>query len=58
MVSEEALWKALEGVMDPEVPVLSVVDLGVIRRVAQQDTVIHVDLAPTYTGCPAMDVIQ
>jgi len=58
MVSEEALWKALEGVMDPEVPVLSVVDLVVIRRVVHQDTAIHVDLALTYTGCPAMDVIQ
>ncbi|HAB35090.1 MAG TPA: phenylacetate-CoA oxygenase subunit PaaJ [Cryomorphaceae bacterium] len=58
MVSEEALWSALAEVMDPEVPVLSVVDLGVIRRVYTEGSSIHIDLSPTYTGCPAMDVIQ
>ncbi|MFM1884252.1 MAG: phenylacetate-CoA oxygenase subunit PaaJ [Bacteroidota bacterium] len=58
MVTEDALWSALEEVMDPEVPVLSVVDLGVIRRVSLQGNALHIDLAPTYTGCPAMDVIQ
>ena len=58
MVTEDALWSALEEVMDPEVPVLSVVDLGVIRRVNITDNILHIDLAPTYTGCPAMDVIQ
>ncbi len=49
----------LETVMDPEIPVLSIVDLGMLRRVEQAaDGVIEVVLSPTYTGCPATDVIR
>ena len=48
----------LETVMDPEVPVLSVLDLGVIREVRIDGSHVEVDIAPTYTGCPAMDVIS
>ena len=48
----------LSGVMDPEVPVLSVIDLGVIRGVRINQAHVEVDIAPTYTGCPAMDVIS
>ena len=58
MVDNEALERALESVMDPEVPVLSVMDLGLVRAIYQVKEVIHVDVAPTYTGCPAMDVIH
>ena len=52
-----AIWQILETVMDPEVPVLSVVDLGVIRAVAVEDKQVTVTITPTYTGCPAMDMI-
>lgn len=52
-----AIWSILETVMDPEVPVLSVVDLGVIRAVAKDGQQITVTITPTYTGCPAMDMI-
>ncbi len=49
----------LETVMDPEIPVVSIVDLGMLRRVEQRaDGVIEVVLSPTYTGCPATDVIR
>jgi ring-1,2-phenylacetyl-CoA epoxidase subunit PaaD len=52
-------WKILEGVADPEIPVLSVVDLGIVRNI-QIDVpgdAIHVYITPTYSGCPAMDAI-
>jgi ring-1,2-phenylacetyl-CoA epoxidase subunit PaaD len=52
-------WAALRDVEDPEIPTVSVVDLGVIRFVtAQSDGSLEVGLSPTYTGCPATEVIQ
>jgi ring-1,2-phenylacetyl-CoA epoxidase subunit PaaD len=52
-------WAALREVEDPEIPTVSVVDLGVIRFVtAQSDGSLEVGLSPTYTGCPATEVIQ
>ncbi|HAB31242.1 MAG TPA: phenylacetate-CoA oxygenase subunit PaaJ [Cryomorphaceae bacterium] len=58
MVKTQELWDALASVMDPEVPVLSVLDLGVIRAIRHESNRIEVDISPTYTGCPAMDVIS
>lgn len=55
--NDTAIWQILETVMDPEVPVLSVVDLGVIRAVEVVEPQIIVTITPTYTGCPAMDMI-
>lgn len=55
MVTEKQIWELLLQVFDPEVPVLSVVDLGVIRRVElDESNVFQIDLTPTYSGCPAM----
>lgn len=52
-------WAVLGTVPDPEIPVLSVVDLGVVRRVAQPaDGGLEVDVSPTYSGCPAGAVIR
>ncbi|WP_194851226.1 1,2-phenylacetyl-CoA epoxidase subunit PaaD [Nonlabens antarcticus] len=51
------LKEILESVMDPEIPVLNVVDLGVIRNVQVNGKEITIKLTPTYSGCPAMDVI-
>lgn len=55
------VWRLLENVMDPEVPVLSVVDLGIIRHVDVQEQYggqqVQVTITPTYSGCPAMDMI-
>lgn len=58
MPSEQAIWELLEAVKDPEVPVLSVVDLGIIRSVAITGSQISIIITPTYSGCPAMDVIS
>ena len=64
-IQEKEIWKILELVMDPEVPVLSIVDLGIVRKIEIYDSVqkspsggLAVFITPTYTGCPAMDVIN
>ncbi len=49
---------ALTEVPDPELPVLSVVDLGIVHRVEIEDTGIRVVILPTFVGCPALDVIR
>jgi ring-1,2-phenylacetyl-CoA epoxidase subunit PaaD len=56
--SIEDLWRVVGEVLDPEVPVLSVVDLGIVRDVRREDGVVVVDVTPTYSGCPAMQVIE
>lgn len=58
-VRETAVWRVLEGVLDPEIPVLSIVELGIVRYVHRSsDKRLHVGLTPTYSGCPATDVIR
>jgi len=57
-ISTELIYQLLETVMDPEVPVLSVIDLGIIREVKLSDKKVEIIITPTYTGCPAMDVIS
>lgn len=52
------ILSVLETVTDPEVPVLSVIDLGIVREIKEQDGNIEVLITPTYSGCPAMDVIS
>ena len=54
---EQAAWAALQTVLDPEVPVLSVCDLGIVREVTSDEAGTHVVLTPTYSGCPATEVI-
>ncbi|MGZ3854384.1 MAG: 1,2-phenylacetyl-CoA epoxidase subunit PaaD [Flavisolibacter sp.] len=58
LLQAETIWKILEEVKDPEVPVLSVVDLGIIRSVTTSGDAIDIIITPTYSGCPAMDVIR
>lgn len=55
---EERVWEVLRFVMDPEIPVVSVVDLGIVRYVRQQAERAYVGITPTYSGCPATEVIQ
>ncbi|RYY61429.1 MAG: phenylacetate-CoA oxygenase subunit PaaJ [Chitinophagaceae bacterium] len=52
-----AIKLILEQVMDPEIPVLSVIDLGVVRNIRSAGNKVTVFITPTYSGCPAMDVI-
>lgn len=53
-----AVWDALRRVPDPEIPVVSIVELGIVRGVEWIGRTLHVRLTPTYSGCPATDVIQ
>ncbi len=56
LLRERAL-AALETVTDPEIPVLTIADLGILREVAVHDDVVEVTITPTYSGCPAMNMI-
>lgn len=61
MVNEnytEQIWKLLDEIKDPEIPVVSIVELGIIRNVGFTDDKVFVTIAPTFIGCPALDVIQ
>jgi len=54
----EPVWKILESVCDPEIPVLSILDLGIVRDVQYTpEGVLTIVITPTYSGCPAMDMI-
>jgi ring-1,2-phenylacetyl-CoA epoxidase subunit PaaD len=56
---DPAVWRVLEGVLDPEIPVISIVELGIVRYARRApDGQLHVGLTPTYSGCPATDVIR
>jgi ring-1,2-phenylacetyl-CoA epoxidase subunit PaaD len=58
MVNPAAAWAALEAVLDPEVPVLSVVELGIVRDLQVDGDNARVTVTPTYSGCPATEVIN
>ncbi|NRB60862.1 MAG: phenylacetate-CoA oxygenase subunit PaaJ [Winogradskyella sp.] len=54
---EDILIPILEKVSDPEIPVLSIMDMGVVRSAKVINEIVKVEITPTYSGCPAMDVI-
>jgi ring-1,2-phenylacetyl-CoA epoxidase subunit PaaD len=56
--AELAVWRLAATVVDPEVPVLTIEDLGVLRRVAIEGSRVLVEITPTYSGCPAVDAIR
>jgi ring-1,2-phenylacetyl-CoA epoxidase subunit PaaD len=56
--SIDQVWEWLDAVPDPEIPVISLVDLGIIRGVAWQDDTLEVTVTPTYSGCPATRIIN
>ena len=58
MVTEAAVWEALAGIPDPEIPVISLVDLGVIRSVDVAGEQVRVEFTPTFLGCPALEVMR
>lgn len=56
--SDARIWAAVGEVADPEVPVLTIADLGVLRGVRREGDEVVVTITPTYSGCPAMDLIR
>ena len=51
-------WEVLRGIPDPEIPVISIVELGIVRGVTVSGSSVEVAITPTYSGCPAMGVIE
>jgi ring-1,2-phenylacetyl-CoA epoxidase subunit PaaD len=58
VVTESAVWDALAEIPDPEIPVISLVDLGVIRDVAVDARRVRIEFTPTFLGCPALEVMK
>jgi ring-1,2-phenylacetyl-CoA epoxidase subunit PaaD len=58
VVSAAEVWAALAEIPDPEIPVVSLVDLGVVRDVSVSDGRVRVDFTPTFLGCPALEVMR
>jgi ring-1,2-phenylacetyl-CoA epoxidase subunit PaaD len=55
---QQKIWSILETITDPEIPVLTIIDLGIVRDVRCNDDEIEIMVTPTYSGCPAVDVIN
>ena len=58
MVAEAQVWEALEEIPDPEIPVVSLVDLGVIRSVDVANGHVRIEFTPTFLGCPALEFMK
>jgi len=58
MVTAAEVWDALAEIPDPELPVISLVDLGVVKDVRVEDETVHVEFTPTFLGCPALEVMR
>ena len=58
MVTAAQVWDALAEIPDPEIPVISLVDLGVIREVGIENGTVRVEFTPTFLGCPALEVMR
>ena len=52
-----AVWEALGRIPDPEIPVISLVDLGIVRAVEVEDDTARIELTPTFLGCPALEAM-
>src|SRR2546428_8603813 len=58
MVTAERVWTALAEIPDPEIPTISIVDLGVVRDVAVENSHVRVEFTPTFLGCPALETMR
>jgi ring-1,2-phenylacetyl-CoA epoxidase subunit PaaD len=58
MVTADQVWAALDEIADPEIPVISLVELGVVRDVSVDGDHVHISLTPTFLGCPALEAMQ
>ncbi|MBA3380983.1 MAG: DUF59 domain-containing protein, partial [Actinobacteria bacterium] len=58
MVTVNEVWAALAEIPDPEIPVISLVDLGVIKDVEIDDGCVRIEFTPTFLGCPALEPMQ
>jgi ring-1,2-phenylacetyl-CoA epoxidase subunit PaaD len=58
VVTTDAVWSALAEIPDPEIPVISLVELGVVRQVEVEGSRVRVDFTPTFLGCPALEAMR
>jgi ring-1,2-phenylacetyl-CoA epoxidase subunit PaaD len=58
VVTAERVWEALGEIPDPEIPVISLVELGVVRDIQVEDSRVRVEFTPTFLGCPALEVMR
>ena len=58
MVTADQVWHALAEIADPEIPLVSVVDLGVVRDVHVEEGRVRVEFTPTFLGCPALETMR
>ena len=58
MVTEAAVWEALAEIPDPEIPVISLVDLGVVKDVRVEGDHVRIEFTPTFMGCPALETMR
>jgi len=58
VVTAEEVWSALAEIPDPEIPVISLVDLGVVKAVEVDGARVRIDFTPTFMGCPALETMQ
>jgi ring-1,2-phenylacetyl-CoA epoxidase subunit PaaD len=58
MVTAAQVWHALAEIPDPEIPVISLVDLGVVKDIRVEDDTVHIAFTPTFLGCPALEVMR
>lgn len=58
ILTSEQVWKLLDEVKDPEIPVISVVEMGIVREVEIRENEIRVTMTPTFSGCPALQVMK
>ena len=57
-MTEAAVWDALAEIPDPEIPVISLVDLGVVKSVSVDEASVRIEFTPTFMGCPALDAMR
>lgn len=58
VLTDSEIWEILEGVKDPEIPVVSVVEMGIVREVTHEGDHIRVVMTPTFSGCPAIEMMR
>ena len=57
-ISTHTIWELLKTIPDPEIPAISIVDLGIVRKVHFEETILYITVTPTYSGCPAMSFMK
>ena len=57
-ISTHTIWELLKTIPDPEIPAISIVDLGIVRKVHFEENILYITVTPTYSGCPAMSFMK